>query len=102
MVIGAVLVAGGFFIGAGKNHPVSLVPLQRQVTALQQKVLTDQYELSAAATQISTLDGKVTSLDAESLLLKLDGINSYNEACPIGGVWVPCGKNEPPGFGSAG
>lgn len=100
IIAGAALVAGGYALAG--NHSTNLAPLQHQVTALQQKSQVDQAELAAAAQQISTLDTQVTTLNAEYALFKLDGITTYNEACPIGGVWVPCAKNEPPGFGPAG
>jgi uncharacterized protein HemX len=106
-IAGAALLAGGYALAG--NHAANLAPLQKQVTALQKQITALEHDANSAngqaasdASQISTLGTQVATLESEYGLLKIDGITTYNETCPIGGVWVPCEKNEPPGLGSAG
>jgi hypothetical protein len=100
VVAGAALVTGGFFLAG--SHTTNLTPLQYQVTMLEHDVNSDNAQAASDTSQISALNSEVETLEGEYGLLKIDGITTYNESCPIGGVWVPCGKNEPPGFGPQG
>ncbi len=101
VVAGAALVAGGYAL-AGNRSTANLTPLQRQVSALQQEGMVNQVELTSDASRIKLLLTQVATLDAQSIVLKLDGIASYDETCPIEGVWVPCAAKEPPGFTTPG
>ena len=104
LVAGAALVAGGYALAG--NHSASLAPLQGQVRTLQAQVRTlqaQEYALQALVTgdagKIAGDEVTISQLTGEYGLLKIEGITTYDESCPIGGVWVPCGKKEPPGFG---
>jgi hypothetical protein len=99
VIAGAALVAGGYALGG--NHAANLAPLQKQVTTLQQDVNFDNAKVASDGSQISSLNQQVASLNVSDGELLLNGLKSYDETCPLGGVWVPCAKNEPPGFGAA-
>ena len=100
VVAGAVLVAGGFLLAG--NHSANLGPLQHQVAQLEHDANSSSGQAASDASRIKLLLSQVATLDGEFIVLKLDGMTSYNETCPIGGVWVPCAAKEPPGFGQAG
>jgi uncharacterized protein HemX len=89
------------------SNTTNLAPLQQQVRTLQQQVRTLQAQVATDGSAITTLQGQVSTdasqliqLDEQSAVLKIDGLATYNESCPISNVWVPCATHAPPGFTS--
>jgi outer membrane murein-binding lipoprotein Lpp len=99
IIVGAALVAGGYAM-AGNHSTTNLAPLQRQVTALEHDVNSDNAKVTSSTSRVTALNSEVFTLQVGYDLLKADGITTYNETCPIGGAWVPCAAKEPPGFNS--
>jgi outer membrane murein-binding lipoprotein Lpp len=99
-ILGAAFALTGALLAGG--HPANLAPLQAQVRTLQAQVSTLQAQVTTDTGEIAGDGGSISQLTGEYGLLKIDGITTYDESCPIGGVWLPCSSKEPPGFSSAG